>query len=163
MQGDPDGKDVSRDTGELVDEGAATGGENRVAARRVLVIDDEPTIRVALRRFFSRMGWEVSEAADGNAALSLLLAGPDKAGSSDVPFHMVLSDIRMPGLNGIQLYERLKAARPDIVERLVFSTGDVEGSETADFVRTVGCPVVQKPFMLAELKEIAERLTARAD
>ena len=158
MQRDRDDK-VSRDAGELVDPTSATRAQNRVTPRRVLVIDDEPTIRVALRRFFSRMGWEVTEAADGNAAIALLVGAPGEAVSGAQSFEMVLSDIRMPGLNGIQLYERLKTARPDIVRRLVFSTGDVDGLETSDFVSTVGCPVVQKPFMLSELRDIAERLT----
>jgi CheY-like chemotaxis protein len=131
-----------------------------VTAKHVLVIDDEPTIRVALRRFFSRMGWDVSEAADGNAALKLLVGEAGTDNTSGHAFDMVLSDIRMPGLNGMELYERLKTSRPEVVKRLVFSTGDVDGVETSEFVRTVGCPVVQKPFMLSELRDIAERLTA---
>jgi CheY-like chemotaxis protein len=156
MEQDPADKGKSPPFGERPVVGATEG--EAVAAHRVLVIDDEPTIRVALRRFFTRLGWEVSEAADGRAALALLI-GADNSESRGARFDMVLSDIRMPGLNGIQLYDRLKTTRPDIVRRLVFSTGDVAGSEAADLVRELGCPLVQKPFMLSELQEIAERLT----
>ncbi|MGQ0640413.1 MAG: response regulator [Gemmatimonadaceae bacterium] len=160
MERDPDEKVPPRLRGDLVEAATATGEGERLAAHRVLVIDDEPTIRVALRRFFSRMGWEVAEAADGNAALAILIGSDSSADTSKSRFDMVLSDIRMPGLNGMQLYDRLKTARPEILRRLVFSTGDVHGSETSDFVRDAGCLVVQKPFMLSELKEIAERLAA---
>ncbi len=127
----------------------------------VLVIDDEPSIRFALRRFFTRMGWEVTEASDGRAALALIVetsAAAGRGGGGGAFYDMVLSDVRMPSLSGIQLYERLKSQRPDIIPRLVFSTGDTSAAETAEFVRSIGCPVVPKPFRLSELQEIAERL-----
>jgi len=155
MKRDPGELDVSR-----VDPMTESAQAERARAHHVLVIDDEPTIRVALRRFFSRMGWQVAEAADGNAALDVLLQPNEPVEERASRFDMVLSDIRMPGLNGMQLYDRLKEARPDILPRLVFSTGDLAGTETAEFVRHSGCAVVQKPFMLEELREIAERLAA---
>lgn len=132
------------------------GGERKP---RVLIIDDEPSIRFALRRFFARIGWDVSEAADGRAALSLIMGtSSDAGGSVAADYDMVLSDVRMPGLSGIQLYERIKAERPDIIARLVFSTGDTSGTEIAEFVSRIGCPVVPKPFRLSDLQDIAERL-----
>ena len=142
----------------------------RVTPPRVLLIDDESSIRMALRRFFGRMGWEVAEAADGSKALDLLLnsapVGERKSqvseGEQRESYDMVLSDVRMPGLNGIQLHERLKAERPDILPRLVFSTGDIAGKETVEFVRDIGCPVIHKPFHLSHLKELAERLSREA-
>jgi two-component system, NtrC family, sensor kinase len=139
----------------------------------VLLIEDERTIRVALKRFFGRMGWEVAEAADGKHALELLLqrgvAPAREAANPAEPvepaarqFDMVLSDVRMPGLNGVQLYERLKAERPDVLPKLVFATGDVTGTETVELLRTFGCPVVYKPFRLSLLQELADRLTREA-
>jgi CheY-like chemotaxis protein len=105
------------------------------------------------------MGWDVSEAADGRAALSLIMsASSDAGGPAAAGYDMVLSDVRMPGLSGIQLYERIKAERPDIIARLVFSTGDTSGTEIAEFVSRIGCPVVPKPFRLSDLQDIAERL-----
>jgi len=152
---DQDEREEARKQDEAVDHGAA-GSERKP---RVLIIDDEPSIRFALRRFFARMGWDVSEAADGRAALSLIMStSSDAGGSVAAPYDMVLSDVRMPGLSGIQLYERIKAERPDIIARLVFSTGDTSGTEIAEFVSRIGCPVVPKPFRLSDLQDIAERL-----
>lgn len=163
---DPEDKDAflaKGDAGVPGDEMAREGGRERHTPR-VLLIDDESSIRVALRRFFGRMGWDVAEAPDGKQALDLLLGrSPEQKGEGAPPtYDMVLSDVRMPGLNGIQLHERLKRERPDIIPHLVFSTGDIAGTETVEFVRDIGCPVVQKPFQLSLLKELADRLSREA-
>jgi CheY-like chemotaxis protein len=122
--------------------------------RRVLVIDDEQTIRIALRRFFSRMGWAVEEAPDGEAGLAILMHEPE--GQSR--FTLVLSDLRMPGLSGIDLYDRLRVVRPETIDRLVFSTGDLVSEDAAAFVEASRCIVLQKPFELSALREVAERV-----
>ncbi|MEO8621232.1 MAG: PAS domain S-box protein [bacterium] len=116
-------------------------------ARVALIIDDEPTIRAALRRFFLRRGWVVEEAADGGAGLALLEHHGDV-------FGLVVSDLRMPGFSGIELHDQLAAAKPALLRRFVFSTGDVASAEAASFVQRTSCPVLQKPFELRMLDEI---------
>lgn len=125
-------------------------------ARRVLIVDDEITIRIALRRFFVRMGWAVEEAANGAAALDQL----DKDESQElIPrFSVVVSDLRMPGVSGIEMYDHLKSRHPGVIRRLIFSTGDLVSEEAATFVRSTDCVVLQKPFELATLRQIVERL-----
>ncbi|MEP7000194.1 MAG: ATP-binding protein [bacterium] len=122
---------------------------DRVAqiGRVALIIDDEPTIRAALRRYFVRRGWVVEEAADGGAGLALLEHHGDV-------FGLVVSDLRMPGFSGIELHDRLAAAKPALLRRFVFSTGDVASAEAASFVQRTTCPVLQKPFELRMLDEI---------
>lgn len=127
--------------------------------RRVLIIDDEATIRIAMRRFFFRMGWHVDEAPNGESGLDLLLRDAQK--SPEDRFAIVLSDLRMPGINGIELYERLKIEYPDVLQRLVFSTGDIVSEEAASFVESTDCVVLQKPFELSTLRQtIADILAA---
>jgi CheY-like chemotaxis protein len=154
MMLDPEDKDSFLAKGDPPAADAKSGsGRQRNTPPRVLVIDDESTIRMALRRFFGRMGWDVAEAPDGKQALDLLLksAHPDAEskkrdpGSSEA-YDMVLSDVR------------LKAERPDILPHLVFSTGDIASTETVEFVRDIGVPVIQKPFHFSLLKELAERM-----
>lgn len=119
-----------------------------VAPTRVaLIIDDEPTIRAALRRYFTRRGWMVEEAADGAAGLALIESHGDS-------FGVVVSDLRMPGFSGIELHDRLAMDRPEMLRRFVFSTGDVASSEAASFVQRTACPVLQKPFELRMLDTI---------
>lgn len=126
---------------------------------RVLIVDDETTIRIALRRFFMRMGWEVEEAANGEAALDILLG---TGGAAARTFSLIVSDLRMPGINGIELYERLKEAQPEILRRLIFSTGDLVSEEAASFVSSTDCVVLQKPFELSTLRDAIAQVLADA-
>jgi PAS domain S-box-containing protein len=135
---------------------AVTGtGATAKGIRRVLIIDDEASIRTALRRYFLRRGWEVEEAGDGRAALTLIEA-------QGARFDVIVSDLRMPDFSGIDLHDRLARERPEILRRIVFSTGDVASREAASFVQRTACPVLQKPFELRMLDELVTRLAEGA-
>jgi len=127
---------------------------------RVLIVDDEATIRVALRRFFIRMGWTVEEAANGESALQMITS--DAALAVNDRFSLVVSDLRMPGLSGMEMYDRLKLRHPEILQRIIFSTGDVVSEEAALFVRSTDCVVLQKPFELATLRALVDRVVAQS-
>lgn len=119
---------------------------------RVLLVDDEETICTALRRFFVRRGWEVAEATDGEAARRML--DPE----AHQWFDLVIVDLRMPRVSGAELYEWLAVHRPAVIERLVFSSGDVLAPESADFLASAQRPVLPKPFELSELTRIVEQV-----
>jgi DNA-binding NtrC family response regulator len=126
---------------------------------RVLVIDDESTIRIALRRFFTRMGWEVEEAGDGGRALEMILH--DRKQHKTPPYSLVVSDLRMPGLSGIELHERIERDAPEVLPRLVFSTGDLVSDEAADFARETSCEIIEKPFEFSKLRATIDRILGR--
>ncbi|MFI5249056.1 MAG: response regulator [Gemmatimonadales bacterium] len=129
------------------------------AARQVaLVIDDEPSIRMALRRCLAREGWQVEEAMDGRAALDRLIPATGPAPH----FDLIICDLRMPGCSGSELHERLKAERPALLRRLIVATGDTVSEDAADFVRRTSCPVLQKPFELSELRSLVHRVVEAA-
>ena len=75
---------------------------------RVLVVDDERSIRLALGRFMRRHGWEVDEAEDGAAALGMLDAAPLEG------YDLVITDLRMPVLSGFEVHDWLAEHRPDL-------------------------------------------------
>ena len=110
-----------------------TGDVPSATPPRVLVVDDESTIRFALRRFFTRLGWEVEEAGDGDRALEMIIE--DRSQRVLPPYSLVVSDLRMPGLSGIELHDRIEREYPEVLSRLVFSTGDLVSEEAADFAR----------------------------
>jgi len=83
----------------------------------ILVVDDEPVVREALRRLLSLDGYDVVVAVSGDEALSCI---PRQG------FDVIVSDIRMPGLNGLQLLERLRAANPRVGVILVTAYADVD-------------------------------------
>ena len=118
---------------------------------RVLIIDDEASIRVALRRFFSRRGWDVAEASDGEAALAMLA-------TADPPYTAIISDLKMPGCSGVELHDHLARDMPELLTRIIFSTGDVASRDAAEFVQRTRCTVLRKPFELRVLDGMLTRL-----
>jgi PAS domain S-box-containing protein len=133
-------------------------GSPAVTARRtILVIDDEPAIRSAVRRALERRGWTVDEAGDGAEAQLLLEVGGRLAG-----YDAIVSDLRMPGTSGVELYRWLETTYPEALGRLVVITGDTASPEVARFLATVEVPCLQKPFDMRSLLEVLERITAPA-
>lgn len=125
---------------------------------RALVIDDEPALRVVLRRWLERRGWEVQEAVDGRDAITRL-------GESDAPgpqsYELVICDLRMPRANGEAVYQWIAAHRVDLLPHLMFASGDVTDESTAAFLIRAGCPVLAKPFELASLSAMVQRASAQ--
>jgi len=122
----------------------------RHAVRRALVVDDEAPIRKLLVRLLERRGFEVIEAETGAAALAV---------AGGLPLSVVLCDIRMPGMNGIELYRQMSAKDPEIGRSFVFITGDkssVDSVDMDDAVRDV--PVLAKPFTAADLQAVLTRV-----
>ncbi|HJQ19920.1 MAG TPA: HD domain-containing phosphohydrolase [Gemmatimonadaceae bacterium] len=72
---------------------------------RILVVDDEDTIRLVLAKYLRSRGFEVAAAESGDAALEMLASGP---------FDLILCDVRMPGLSGLDLVPRALDAQPDV-------------------------------------------------
>ncbi|HEX6939457.1 MAG TPA: ATP-binding protein [Longimicrobiales bacterium] len=112
---------------------------------RVLVIDDEVELQRALRRVLERLGCEVTVALDGDRGFALAAAGG---------FDLILSDIRVPGMSGREMYERLRAEAPAAAEAVTFMTGDSVTEEIRAFLSEVGRPVLAKPFGLAQLQSL---------
>jgi CheY-like chemotaxis protein len=130
----------------------ATGPERK----RVLVADDEEAVRVVFRRYFTRGGWQVVEVADGRQARDRLLDG------ARTHFDLVICDLRMPGMSGPELFRSIQDVQPELVARLLFTTGDPHEAAMADFLAAAGCGVLAKPFELATLRSLIESVTARA-
>jgi DNA-binding NtrC family response regulator len=136
-----------------------TGDVHPATPPRVLVVDDESTIRFALRRFFTRLGWEVEEAGDGDRALEMIIE--DRSQRVIPPYALVVSDLRMPGLSGIELHDRIEKECPEVLSRLVFSTGDLVSEEAADFARDTSCEIIEKPFEFSTLRATVDRILGR--
>jgi two-component system, cell cycle sensor histidine kinase and response regulator CckA len=107
----------------------------------VLVVDDEPTVRRLARRVLLEDGFEVIEAADGAEALDLV------EGSAD-PLRVVVSDIVMPKLNGVQLLQRLSITHPELP---VILMSGYAGPELAERGIQAPCSLLVKPFKPEEL------------
>ncbi|MCE0496504.1 MAG: ATP-binding protein [Methylacidiphilales bacterium] len=109
---------------------------------RVLVVDDESSIVDALCEFLDLQNITVDKANDGHEALRLL---------AKRRYDAIISDIRMPGLDGPQLYEKATALNPAYRKRFLFMSGDMVRESTQSFVGSLDCPCLSKPFALQVL------------
>jgi len=127
--------------------------ESTVDTLRILVVDDEPAIRRVLTRYLARRGHRIDTASEGAEAIRLLHAAAGDDGDYDV----VVSDLRMPGLGGEELYARLEAEGRGRERRVVFMTGDAVGADAARILGSVTSPVLYKPMKLADAARRIER------
>jgi signal transduction histidine kinase/ActR/RegA family two-component response regulator len=127
---------------------AATEG----AGRRVLVIDDEDAILEMVQEMLGVRGYQVDVARDGESALRRI---------EQSRYDLALCDWKMPGLNGRQVYERLRVSNPVLAERMIFVTGDVVSDTTQAFLEERKKVCLTKPFSLDEFRAAVSRaLTA---
>ncbi|HEV8446935.1 MAG TPA: response regulator, partial [Gemmatimonadaceae bacterium] len=76
-------------------------------------------------------------------------------------FDLVISDVKMPEVSGIELHAALQSVRPDLLDRLVFCTGEAESPAVASFVAETGCKVLLKPFDLKTLAAVSDDVAAQ--
>jgi signal transduction histidine kinase/ActR/RegA family two-component response regulator len=129
-------------------------GAARSAPLHILVVDDEPVLTELLSDLLKSVGHDVEHARDGRVALRMALA---------TPYDVILSDLKMPGLDGQGLYEEVCRQRPAMRSRFIFSTGDVVNPEAEGFLQGSGCAYLSKPFKLeAVLALVDQAARARA-
>lgn len=123
----------------------------------VLVVDDEPNILSAMRRLFRATGWRILTAGDGQEALALL---------AKEPINAVLSDMRMPGMDGVQLLERVRLAWPHVARLLLTGQADL-GSTIAAINRGCLHRYIAKPWnddeLVLTLSQVAQSQQLEAD
>jgi DNA-binding response OmpR family regulator len=121
----------------------------------VLIVDDEPSIRFALRRWFERQHWTVSEAGDGQTAMTRILASDE---DGDSRLDLVLCDLHLPLVSGEELLQRLRAERPAMAARVILITGDAVSHAAPGTALAVHPHVLQKPFELATLRTLVDSI-----
>lgn len=141
----------------LAEPAAATVSASPPSRLRVLVVDDETSVRATLARYLRRRGHEVDEAAEGGAALTRL----SQAAHQGQRYDAIISDLRMPGLDGAQFLERLREEGQGMDRRMVFLTGDAASPHAERLLKDSGVPVVLKPFDFIRVEELIRRIADR--
>ena len=112
---------------------------------KILVVEDEPVISRICSQTLTGGGFEVDIAANGNIAEAML---------QKKKYDLVLIDIRTPVMNGKQLYQSIVERHPQVVSRVIFTTGDMLAGDTKTFLEQSGRLFLPKPFTPDELKTI---------
>lgn len=113
------------------------------ARLRLLFVDDEPSILRSYRRAFGKQH-DVIAVTSGREALAEIAERPD--------FDLIICDLSMPMMSGMQLYYHVRERNPALVDRFVFATGGATQKDLEEFLRSVTNRVLEKPFDLAVLR-----------
>ena len=124
-------------------------------SRTALVVDDEPQIARALAEFLEFEGYACETAFGGAEAKARLAQG--------AAYDLILSDLRMPDVDGPSLFAWIKAERPELARRVAFSTGDTLGSTAVRFLAQEGRPFMEKPFTPDTLRALLDDIESAAE
>ena len=133
----------------------ASGGTTTIAAKpaangkacsgKILVLDDEQGIAEMLGEMLDLLGYTPSICCAAAQALELI---------EEQDFDLIISDYRMPGINGRQFHDFVAQKKPALARRIIFLTGDVVNEETLGFLQSIGNPHIAKPFSLTSVQTV---------
>ena len=133
---------------------SAAGGYERdtqpvIRGKWILLVDDEPEVAAVLMEVLHLDGYEVESVENGEEALEKL---------RQRAYDVIVSDIRMPKVDGSALYRAIEQWQPQLVRRFLFLTGDTLSSGTREFLERTGAPSISKPFGLEEMRLALHRV-----
>lgn len=114
--------------------------------RKILVVDDQPTLTKAIRRMLTEH--EVTEVLSAREALAKIEAGER--------YDVILSDLIMPEMSGMDLYTALQRVAPEQTDKMVFMTGGAFTDQAKRFFERVRNPAIEKPFDRAALVAVLD-------
>jgi len=124
------------------------------AGKTILVVDDERDLAATLAAALRADGHQVEVADHGAVALEML---------ERRTYDLILSDTKMPVLDGERLYAELERRFPSLTSRIVFLTGDALSLEKRGWLERTGAPHLLKPFDLWKMRQLVNRLLAELE
>jgi CheY-like chemotaxis protein len=118
----------------------------------ILGVDDEDNLRDVLVEVLRRDGHEVDSAVDGAEGLRRV---------EERRYDLVVTDLRMPGLEGPALYRALRARYPEQPPRVIFMSANTGIDEYASFLAETGEPALEKPFNLADMRQVVMQVLSQ--
>jgi two-component system NtrC family sensor kinase len=123
-----------------------------VVGKRILVVEDEPLIAALLTDMLMADGHEVDAVGTGMAALERL---------ARQQYDLIVSDLRMPELDGRGLYRELESRHPEMLPRMIFVTGSALDPGNEEFLGRTRAPWLSKPYSIADLHKFTQRALRR--
>jgi len=137
-----DDYDTDEDTGQ-----AASTAEQL----SILIIDDEADVAELLSDILKLDGHDTAITSNGKEGLALL---------AQTDFDIVLSDLRMPEMDGPAVFEQLRAEQPQYLDRIGFLTGDMLSKDMGAFLSESGRPYIEKPITPSDVRALISRISA---
>jgi len=125
-------------------------GDIKMKTNKILIVDDEKNIRMTITQSLADMDVETDTAVNGEEALAKL---------KDTEFGLVLLDLRMPGMDGMQVLEELRKDRPDIRVVIITAHGTIESAVEA--MKLGAVDFIQKPFTPKEIRSLVTKIIKR--
>lgn len=119
---------------------------------KILIVEDQPEVRILAAKILREFGYDVREAEDSVGALEFVL-------KEHVSFDLVLTDVVMPTIGGIELAERIRIAQPDI--KVILMSGYADRSVFENKLEAGHLPYIQKPFRREELAATVRQVLDR--
>ena len=116
---------------------------------RILIIDDEENILTVLRKALQREGYKTDIVMDARKGLSIL---------SNSEYDLVLCDIEMPKMNGIEFYREIEERLPGMADRILFMTGEILSPSIQEFLQERGVSIIAKPFDFLQVYQELSKL-----
>ncbi|MFC1928920.1 MEDS domain-containing protein [Chloroflexota bacterium] len=115
----------------------AAGKPQSTSKARILVIDDDPTVQEFITAVLTEEGHEIEIVDNGDDAMERL---------SNEEYDVILLDIKLPGMSGIEIYEQLQKSSKSLTKKVIFITGDVMSVDTMVFIKSSQTSYIAKPF-----------------
>jgi len=112
--------------------------------KRILIVEDEPIICEICLKVLAREGYEMEIANNGRVGEGKL---------KEKNYDLIIIDVRTPVMDGRQLYQKITEKYPDMMRRVIMTSGEMLGSDMQGFLEKSGIPFLPKPFTSKELKE----------
>jgi two-component system NtrC family sensor kinase len=148
------GADVASVVAPEPDAVAATDARPATRPARILVVDDEPSIRRFVFQALQHAGFEPVLATSGPDAIDLV---------RNAPVDAILCDHRMSQMSGLDVYDALVAIRPELTDRFVFMSGDILDQGLREFAEIHRAALLAKPFDLASVGHTVRDVLARSE
>ena len=121
--------------------------------KRIVVVDDEEVVRDFVACALEIEGYEVASFGEGAAALTYL---------ADHPVDAILADCFMPGMDGRQLYDAIDRLGPALARKVIFISGNTRDERVEALLQDTGAQALQKPFHVADVVGIVQRIISEA-
>jgi len=134
-------------------DGSPADESRKVTGAKILVVDDEPITLQLLAHLLSGEGYDVESTGDAETALAKI---------KSERYNLILLDIKLPGMSGIELYKNMQKTARSLASRVVFITGDAMAPDTMSFLSRTKAPYISKPFDIKKLKQTIKRILAQS-